>query len=287
MPCAVRPPLAALTAALALALAPGSAAAAPREEEGPVELMDNSFLIEEAFNQEAGVVQNILTWSRDRASGSWVASFTQEWPVPDERNQLSYQLTYGKNADPGRGVGVGDLLINWRFRAADTGTVAFAPRLTLVVAAGKRNAEIGFGGYGPQVNLPVSTHLGPRLVTHSNLGATWIPSGRAGGQPASWVSYSLGQSFVWLVHPRLNLLAEVLWIGNERTAHGVTSRDQFMTVSPGVRAGVDLPGDVQVVVGAAVPLGIGPSAGDVAVLAYLSVEAPFWRPEAAPPAAAP
>jgi len=37
------------------------------------EILDNSFLVEEAFNQEAGVVQNILTWTRGR-DGTWDGS---------------------------------------------------------------------------------------------------------------------------------------------------------------------------------------------------------------------
>ena len=45
------------------------------------EITDNSFLVEEAFNQEAGVVQNILTWTRGH-HGTWDGNFTQEWPAP-------------------------------------------------------------------------------------------------------------------------------------------------------------------------------------------------------------
>ena len=41
--------------------------------------MDNSFLVEEAFNQEAGVFQNIF--GAARRNGHWGATFTQEWPV--------------------------------------------------------------------------------------------------------------------------------------------------------------------------------------------------------------
>lgn len=57
-------------------------------------LEDNSFLLEEAYNQEAGVVQQIGTFLRGRG-GAWVASFTQEWPVPGIEHPLSYTLTCG------------------------------------------------------------------------------------------------------------------------------------------------------------------------------------------------
>jgi len=76
------------------------------------EITDNSFLVEEAFNQERDVVQNILTWTRSR-DGAWNASFTQEWPVPAMTHQLSYTLVYANNGDA---RGIGDTLVNYRYQ---------------------------------------------------------------------------------------------------------------------------------------------------------------------------
>ncbi|HPS72404.1 MAG TPA: hypothetical protein PLM70_09135 [Bacteroidales bacterium] len=50
---------------------------------------DNSFLLEEAYNQEAGVIQHISTFQYDLMR-SWNYSFTQEWPVPNQKHQLSF-----------------------------------------------------------------------------------------------------------------------------------------------------------------------------------------------------
>lgn len=44
-------------------------------------IQDNSFLIEEAYNQERGVVQHIQTFQIMK-DDSWIYTFTQEWPVP-------------------------------------------------------------------------------------------------------------------------------------------------------------------------------------------------------------
>src|SRR6185295_5432198 len=44
------------------------------------EIIDNSFLVEEAFNQEAGTVQTIGTF-RLNAGHEWETSLTQEWPL--------------------------------------------------------------------------------------------------------------------------------------------------------------------------------------------------------------
>lgn len=57
------------------------------EEEKKIQ--DNSFLLEEAYNQEAGVVQHIQSFMYLKKSKDWIYTFTQEWPVPKETHQLS------------------------------------------------------------------------------------------------------------------------------------------------------------------------------------------------------
>ena len=59
------------------------------------EITDNSFLVEEAFNQDRGIFQNIITWTRGR-DGQWDAGFTQEWPAPAMMHQLSYSVPFLK-----------------------------------------------------------------------------------------------------------------------------------------------------------------------------------------------
>jgi hypothetical protein len=268
-----------LAALLLLAAAPPA-----RADTGEVPpLADNSFLIEEAYNQEAGVLQNIGTFTRDRDSGSWVATFTQEWPLSGEAHQLSFTLPYAGQAGPTSASGPGDLALNYRYQAVDTEDVAVSPRFSLLLPTGDSARALGAGGVGAQVAVPLSVRLSPRLVTHVNLGVGWTPAGKSpDGRGAASLSYFVGQSFVALVHPRLNLLVEVLFAGSEAVSGGATRRTQSLVVSPGVRCGFDLPGGLQIVPGLAVPLGIGPSAGSVAVLGYLSFEFPFTSTGAEP-----
>jgi len=243
--------------------------------------MDNSFLVEEAYNQEEGVVQHILTFTRDRASGAWALSFTQELPAPTQAHQLSYTLTYADGGEGGGERQFGDVLLNYRYQAAyEEGKLAFAPRLSAVFPSGSTATGTGFRGFGAQVGLPVSVRLNGWLEAHSNLTFTWVPSGKAGSEAAEWLSWSAGQSFVVSFTPRLNLLLEALFVATERRVGGVTSKDDALLLSPGVRWGLDLPHDLQVVLGLAAPLGVGPSAGERALFAYLSVELPYWRPAA-------
>src|SRR5438876_6718461 len=91
-----------------------SAAVAQEQPRRPVEgIMDNSFLIEEAYNQEAGIVQHIFNgvYSVDRISGTTQRrldlSFTQEWPAYGQAHQFSYTIPYSivdqRTFDPLRG----------------------------------------------------------------------------------------------------------------------------------------------------------------------------------------
>ena len=81
-------------------------------------IADNSFLIEEAYNQEPNVVQHISVFTRQARTGDWAYSFTQEWPVNRfPKNQFSYGLT-ATSGDPG---GLGDSWINWRYQWKNSG----------------------------------------------------------------------------------------------------------------------------------------------------------------------
>ena len=95
--------------ALALGLAMGMPALASAE--GAKKIQDNSFLVEEAYNQEAGVVQHIQSFMYLRQSKEWAYSFTQEWPLGDETHQLSYTVPVVRVGDPDRSTGVGDIAL--------------------------------------------------------------------------------------------------------------------------------------------------------------------------------
>jgi hypothetical protein len=257
--------------------------AALRAAEEPAPIQDNSFLIEEAYNQEPGVVQHIQTFSRARRGGGWLYTFTQEWPLRGQRHQLSYTLPYERAEDgAGAGKGMGDVAINYRLQLLGSGeeAVALSPRFSLLLPTGDERRGRGAGALGYQVNLPLSVVLGPRAVTHVNLGATWTPGAKnAAGEEADLDSYQLGQSFVWLLAPRVNLLVELAYASEEEVAgRGVAERAESFSINPGVRWAHDLPGGLQVVPGLALTLGAGPSAGERAYFFYLSFEHPFRQP---------
>src|SRR4029077_13711588 len=79
--------------ALLLAAAAVTAAGQTPEEKPshpPHAIQDNSFLVEEAYNQEEGIVQHINLFQRNVRTGEWIGTFTQEYPFPGIRHQLSY-----------------------------------------------------------------------------------------------------------------------------------------------------------------------------------------------------
>ena len=85
------------------------------KKDEPKRIEDNSFLIEEVYNQERGVVQHIQTFEYLKKANTWLYTFTQEWPVPDEKNQLSYTIPVSHFGEPTE-TGLGDILLNYRYQ---------------------------------------------------------------------------------------------------------------------------------------------------------------------------
>jgi len=250
----------------------------PRNEAPPIE--DNSFLVEEAYNQERGVVQHINTFFRSSGSAGWMYTFTQEWPMGGRSHQLSYTLPLARNDDASaRGTGIGDIALNYRYQIGGGDDVGFAlaPRVTVLLPTGDSRRALGSGGTGFQVNLPFSAELPARFMAHSNAGMTFTPRARdTFGNYATTRSYTLGQSVVWLAHPKLNLMLESTWtVAQEVTGPRQTERSTEFLLSPGLRGAIDFPSGLQVVPGLAFPFGIGSSRGERAVFVYLSFEHPF------------
>ncbi|MGH7586330.1 MAG: transporter [Gemmatimonadales bacterium] len=261
-------PLLAATATLALAL-PALA------QEGSIK--DNSFLLEEAYNQEGGVVQHIGVLQHLEAGAGWAFTFTQEWPLWGQRNQLSYTIPV---LDGERTTGLGDVGIHYRYQVAGGGDewLALAPRLSMFFPTGKDREGNGAGSVGLQAGLPASVTLGSHFVTHLNTSVTLTPSSRnPAGNAATAFDFIGGGSLVWLAAPTMNFLVEAVYARTDEVlGEGRTRGHDEVLLNPGVRFAFNLPGGRQVVPGLSYTFGVGPSAGsNSAVLVYLSFEHPF------------
>jgi chemotaxis signal transduction protein len=248
-----------------------------RAQEEPIS--DNSFLIEEAYNQERGVVQHIHAFSRMASSGDWIYTFTQEWPLPGEKHQLSYTLPVQQlHGGLASAMGIGDVALNYRYQlGGGAGPVAFAPRLSLLVPTGRSRQGLGSGGVGLQLNLPLSWKWGSRFVTHWNAGYTHTyAAGDSAGDRAGTNAWNLGQSLVWLAHSRVNLLVETAYVrGQAVVGDGVVQASDALFLNPGVRWSFNFKSGLQIVPGLGLPIGLGPSQGEHGIFLYLSFEHPF------------
>ena len=272
--------LAFLAAACTAALAQN---APPPEPKG---IQDNSFLMEEAYNQEYGVVQHINTFIRSWTTHQWLYTFTQEWPVdPAPRHQLSYTIPATRLA-PGN-TGVGDVALNYRYQLIGDGDarVAVSPRFTLLLPTGDYKQGRGAGGAGIQGSLPLSFVINKQFVTHWNVGTTIVPSARnALDDHAATFGYNLGQSTIWLVNPRFNVMLETVYASSQTVAsRGRTQTAHDLLLSPGVRWAYNFSNGLQIVPGIAVPIGVGPGAGEKNIFFYLSFEHSYRKLKDAKP----
>ena len=259
-------------------LAVASTQAGAQAQAAPPSISDNSFLMEEAYNQEPGVVQHISAFQLFRGADSWAYTFTQEWPLFGRTHQLSFTVPIQRMQNGSSvATGIGDVAMNYRYQLAGGERLSIAPRLSLLLPTGRAKADLGAGALGVQVNVPVSVAVARKVVTHWNAGATVIPSAQnAVGDKATTVAYNLGASVVWLTRPTFNALLEIVWTRKEAvTGAGRTAASDGLSISPGIRWAYNFSSGLQIVPGIAFPIGVGPSAGDDAVLLYLSFEHPF------------
>ena len=258
------------------ALAQAQPQTPPAGSSRPFEILDNSFLVEEAFNQERGIFQNIFGFQR--SGGAWDFAFTQEWPFHSEQHQLSYTVPFSGFDGTS---GFGDVALHYRYQALmeDPGYPAISPRLSLILPTG--SSDFSHNSFGLQVNLPVSKQRGDWYV-HGNAGLTWYP--RADVQPGlddservSLVTPHIAGSAIYRVRPMFNLMVEsVLEFEQFPNPDGTKDRETVFTLAPGARGGWDI-GDRQLILGAAVPITWVASDSTAGILLYLSYELPFSR----------
>jgi hypothetical protein len=239
-------------------------------------IADNSFLVEEAYNQEAGVVQHVNTFQRMRG-GDWLYTFTQEWPIKSQKHQFSFTLPVQDSKSIN--TGLGDMDITYRYQLINNSNVAVSPRVSLIFPTGSVSRESGRGSVGLGFNMPVSVTHSKHFVTHWNAGTTITPRAKnISDERATTFDYSLGQSIVWLAHSRFNLLFETVW-NSEETVIGPDRKDREygLLLNPGIRWAHNFKNGLQIVPGIAVPVGVGPSRGERGLFFYISFEHPFRK----------
>ncbi len=235
------------------------APAVAHADDGPI--ADNSFLVEEAYNQPANVVQHIQSMRLDLRHKSWGYTLEDEWPVPNEEHQLSVSIPV--DHEDGE-TALGDVRINYRRELFHGTAVVVTPRVSLWLRPGQ---EAPAASAGVQLTASVSIQPLDSIVLHSNLGIT---APLANGTPGD-TYVTVAQSVIWLAAPRFNLLFEAT--SDLPTSSMDTTRR--LTISPGVRTALDFSSGLQIVPGVAAPYTIEPDQRTWALLFYLSFEHPL------------
>jgi len=238
-------------------------------------IQDNSFFVEEAYNQEAGVVQHIFNLPVFFTRGDKEVSpnLTQEWPVFSQTHQFSYTVPYtfteGEN-------GLEDIRLNYRLQALMEGKdiPAFAPRFSLIFPTGNATNGFGHDRLGYEINLPLSKIVSDRWTVHFNAGGSIFPD--VGEH--NLTNYNLGASAIYAVSRDFNLMLESV-VNWEEDIDEMKNVDRTVSalISPGARYAFNLPNDAQLVVGLAVPVGLTSDSPDYGLFFYCSFEHPFTR----------
>jgi hypothetical protein len=242
---------------------------------------DNSYFIEEAYNQEDRVVQHINNGRYSLVSShDFIYSFTQEWPVFSQKHQFSYTIGFS-SLNSGNVFGLNDVMLNYRYQL--TGHDAFitlAPRISLILPTGNSKKDLGTGVVGYQVNLPASKRITNRIVCHANAGYTLLPHVASTGADNivyhnTYSFVNLGASMIWLMTYRTNLMFEAVY----NIQHEAGESSEMVTqgqaiISPGIRHAFDLK-NLQIVPGIAVPILFQNNDAEFGLFFYLSFEHPF------------
>ncbi len=265
-----------LAVAAACSLVAIPAAADDKDPRPAAGIQDNSFLIEEAYNQEPGSVQHTATLQR-RQGRDWFFDFTQEWPLGSQDHQFSYSVPYSwiRNDDDQRVQGFGDVTLKYRYQAwyENEFLPAFAPSLSLILPTGSKSKGLGDGSYGLEALLPFSKIVSDRVTLHANAGMTHLFD--VDGQ--SPTSYKLGGSTIYAVTRDFNFMLEALGEWEESVNELREIERQFtFTINPGFRYAVNFRDESQLVMGFSVPIALSRgTAPDYGLFFYLSYEHDF------------
>jgi len=244
---------------------------------------DNSFLLEEAYNQDAGVVQLIQSYQYTKINSTdslRVYNLTVEMPAPNRTHQFSFTVpSTTATVNDVTNSGTNDLFLNYRYQLMDSEKIAISPRLSVILPTGKRESGFGTGALGLQFNMPLSFELNESWMNHWNFGYTFTGQAQSAGGTvgANTISTNFGTSFIYLASDTFNLMTEFVHTSTDASnGDGTKSRSESYYISPGFRYAINTK-DVQYVPGVSLPMGIGPSESeDYSVLLYLSVEGKMW-----------
>jgi hypothetical protein len=257
----------------------------------PKAIEDNSFLVEEAFNQEPSTVQYIFHASYFREPfNDLEVTLTNEWPLWGQAHQFSYDIPYVVRS-PGAINGIGNVTLNYRYQLLNKENgIAVTPRISISLPIGNESNHLCSDHVGYEVAVPMSKRLSDWFIAHFNCGISVVPNAQGvrfliPRYPGSddliefvertLVSYKVGGSIIWLAARGYNLMLEyVLDLNGVIGEDGGVVQLPEHTVAPGMRFAFTQNG-IQIVPGLAIPVRYSGHAIHAGAFLYLSFEGPF------------
>lgn len=240
-------------------------------------LEDNSFLVEEAYNQEPGVVQFINVYQKSRKTHDWSYVFINEIPILSQDHQFSYEIPYSHISESDL-TAIGDVKLNYRYQFFSNDMATITGRLSVISSSGDYKKGFGSGSTGYEGSLISSLKVADKWAQHWNFGAAITPQAKNSlGEAADNSKFFWNLSNVYFITNIFNFMLEISSTEEESTlGKDSTEWTHNTTVSPSFRYGLDV-GDWQIVPGIAMPFTIGPNPGnDNQTLLYFSVEGKIW-----------
>lgn len=240
---------------------------------------DNSFLLEEAFNQEWGVYQFIQKYQTSERAKGYEYSFENEIPITDKTQQFSYEFAFARPESPGHGA-ISDVTLNYRLQPYNKDGILLSDRFGLIVPTGRVEKGAGSGVYGFEFMQAATISISDQFITHFNFGFDVLPHAKTAGidKRRTLAGFTGGSSIIYLMKDNFNILLEgLLQSGQSTLADGTITSETSFTINPGFRWAMDFDWkETQVVPGISFPTELLNRPQEHGVLFYLSIEPKFY-----------
>jgi hypothetical protein len=237
---------------------------------------DNSFILEEAYNQRPGEFQFIQIYRSYKSGKEYRFISEGEMPLGSEKHQFSYQFARENGADEGS---VGDTTLNYRIQSLNEPDLLMAHRFGLILPTGSVDKESSYGVTGLRYVQANTFILNDYWDNHWNLGINHYPEAKVkfSDKRRTLNEYGIGSSLIYHWKDNLNLLLEATYETLEEL--NLNSKKKFrniFTLLPGVRTAIDLSWkETQIVPGLGFPVRFEDEDIDHGLFVYLSIEPKF------------
>jgi hypothetical protein len=240
---------------------------------------DNSFLLEEAYNQEWGVYQFIQKYQSFEMANTYDYTFESEIPITDKVHQFSYEIPFARSEENRPGA-VGDIILNYRWQLFNRDGFILADRFGLILPTGQVDNGAGTGVYGFEFMKSATVTLSDYWINHWNFGFSVLPNGKIQDieKRRTLSDFTAGTSLIYLLTDHFNILLEGL-LESEQSINedGSKKAETSFTINPGFRFAMDFDWkETQIVPGISFPTELLNGPTEHGVLFYLSIEPKFY-----------